>query len=75
ASCTAVLSVPIADVMFVLDVSGSMSEIPPGDTVKKIDGLKAAAVSFYKALGAGSSDPDKGPRIRYGFVPYSIQRT
>lgn len=70
ASCTAVLSVPNADVMFVLDVSGSMLATPSGDTVSKIEGLKSAAISFYKALGAGSADPIKGPRIRYGFVPY-----
>ncbi len=71
AKCTAVLSVPNADVMFVFDVSGSMNETPVGDTVKKIDGLKAAAISFYNALGAGSADANKGPRIRYGFVPYA----
>jgi Flp pilus assembly protein TadG len=71
ATCTAILAVPNADVMFVLDVSGSMASPAPGDTTSKIAGLKAAAINFYKALGAGSADPNKGPRIRYGFVPYA----
>jgi Flp pilus assembly protein TadG len=68
-SCQSTLVVPNTDVMFVLDVTGSMSAIPLGDTQSKISGLKQAVKDFYSALGPGSAS---GPgRVRYGFVPYS----
>jgi Flp pilus assembly protein TadG len=71
-SCAATVSVPNTDVMFVLDVSGSMgSKAVSTDTLTKIQGLKAATKSFFTTLGKGSDAG--GGRIRYGFVPYSSQ--
>jgi Flp pilus assembly protein TadG len=68
-SCQSTLVVPNTDVMFVLDVTGSMNETPTGDTQNKIAGLKQAVKDFYGALGPGTAS---GPgRVRYGFMPYS----
>lgn len=68
-SCESTLVIPNTDVMFVLDVTGSMDQIPFGDIQSKISGLKQAVKDFYAALGPGTAS---GPgRIRYGFVPYS----
>lgn len=66
-ACKSTLNVPNSDVMFVLDVTGSMNETT-GDGTTKIAGLKQAVKDFYTALGPGS--PSSG-RVRYGFVPYS----
>jgi Flp pilus assembly protein TadG len=68
-TCESTLSIPNTDVMFVLDVTGSMLDIPTGDTQSKIDGLKQAVKDFYAALGPGTSDG--AGRVRYGFMPYS----
>ena len=67
--CTATVSVPNTDVMFVLDVTGSMSSTPSGDTMSKLAGLKVATKDFFTELGAGTGSG--AGRIRYGFVPYS----
>lgn len=68
-SCQSTLIVPNTDVMFVLDVTGSMGQIPSGDNQSKISGLKQAVKDFFAALGPGTAS---GPgRVRYGFVPYS----
>jgi Flp pilus assembly protein TadG len=66
-NCKSTLNVPNSDVMFVLDVTGSMNETLTDGTTK-ISGLKAAVKKFYTALGAGSATTG---RVRYGFVPYS----
>ena len=68
-SCQSTLNIPNTDVMFVLDVTGSMAQIPAGDTISKMDGLKGAVKDFYAALGPGK--PTGAGRIRYGFVPYA----
>jgi hypothetical protein len=52
--CTATVSVPNTDVMFVLDVTGSMSSTPSGDTMSKLAGLKVATKDFFTELGAGT---------------------
>jgi Flp pilus assembly protein TadG len=73
-TCKAELHIPNTDIMFVLDVTGSMSANPAGggatsQNPSKMDGLKQAVKDFYAALGPG---PTTGAgRIRYGFVPYS----
>jgi Flp pilus assembly protein TadG len=68
-TCQSTLLIPNTDVMFVLDVTGSMAQTTGSDTVSKIDGLKQAVKDFFSALGAGAAS---GPgRIRYGFMPYS----
>ena len=68
-SSDAQLQLPNADVMFVLDTTGSMTDkAQPGDPTNKIVALRAAVKGFYAALeGAKVS----GTQIRYGFVPYS----
>jgi Flp pilus assembly protein TadG len=66
-NCNSTLNVPNSDVMFVLDVTGSMASTT-SDGISKIDGLKDAVKDFYTALGPGTSNSG---RIRYGFVPYS----
>jgi Flp pilus assembly protein TadG len=69
-SCAATVSIPNTDVMFVLDISGSMSsKAKSTDTQTKIQALKAATKNFYITLGKGSENG--AGRIRYGFVPYS----
>jgi Flp pilus assembly protein TadG len=68
-SCAATVSIPNTDVMFVLDVSGSMRSNASGDTVSKLTALKTATKNFFVTLGKGT-DSGAG-RIRYGFVPYS----
>jgi Flp pilus assembly protein TadG len=70
-SCAATVSIPNTDVMFVLDVSGSMSDTVAGDSISKLQALKDATNSFFTTLGKGSATG--GGRIRYGFVPYSSQ--
>ncbi len=76
-SCTAKMEIPNTDVMFVLDVTGSMS------TDNKIAGLKSAVKCFYEALvrvnttEVCGSDPSATTstttaQIRLGFVPYSV---
>jgi Flp pilus assembly protein TadG len=68
-SCESTLVIPNTDVMFVLDVTGSMNDTPFGDTQSKIAGLKQAVKDFFSGLGPGTGS---GPgRVRYGFVPYS----
>ncbi|MEH3046862.1 pilus assembly protein [Sphingomonas adhaesiva] len=73
-SCQATLNIPNTDVMFVLDVTGSMARKPDGSvsstgTDSKLAGLKQAVKDFYAALGPGAAS---GPgRVRYGFMPYS----
>lgn len=82
-SCTAKMAIPNTDVMFVLDVTGSMGDIITGDTITKMNGLKKAVKCFYEALqkvnttAVCGNDPTATTytgtaQIRMGFVPYSI---
>lgn len=75
-SCTAKMEIPNTDVMFVLDVTGSMAGT-------RIAGLKSAVKCFYEALlrvntsqvcgNDPSSESYAGTaQIRIGFVPYSV---
>jgi Flp pilus assembly protein TadG len=66
--CEAKLEIPNLDVMFVLDTTGSMSEINPGDTVSRIAALRAAVTSFFTTVEAAKT---ASAQTRYGFVPYS----
>lgn len=82
-NCTAKMEIPNTDVMFVLDVTGSMAWTNTGDTDTKINGLKRAVKCFYEALlkvnttEVCGSDPTATTysgqaQIRLGFVPYSV---
>lgn len=67
-ACQAKLNFSNTDVMFVVDVTGSMAETNPGDTETRIDSLKATVKQFRnEVIGSASSTT----RIRFGFVPYS----
>jgi Flp pilus assembly protein TadG len=68
-NCMAELQIGNADVMFVLDVTGSMDQPIKTGEDKKIDGLKAAVFDFHKTVN--QAVVDNRTRIRYGFVPYS----
>lgn len=68
-SCTATVSIPNTDIMFVLDVTGSMEDTPTGDTSTKLAALQVATKDFFRELGPGTASG--AGRIRYGFVPYS----
>lgn len=67
-TCSADIQVPNIDVVFVLDVTGSMNQQVGG--VRKIDALKSAVKRFYDEIytRVGASGAN---RVRYGFVPYS----
>jgi hypothetical protein len=67
-SCEAQINFNNTDVMMVLDVTGSMAQTNPGDSLSKIDTLKQTVKGFYLQLQAAAL---AGTRIRYGFVPYS----
>ncbi|WP_373487502.1 TadE/TadG family type IV pilus assembly protein, partial [Blastomonas sp.] len=61
--CMAELQITNSDVMFVLDVTGSMAGT-------RITGLRQAVRDFHTTITSSVTDDEV--RIRYGFVPYSI---
>lgn len=67
-NCEAQINFSNTDVMMVLDVTGSMAQINPGDSASRIDVLKSTVKGFYSQLNSSAM---AGTRIRYGFVPYS----
>ncbi len=87
-NCTSDQRVPDTDVMFVLDVTGSMAwQISSTSSQTRIEGLRIATKCFYETLMKENissvsasqcgvtSDPTSGPgtsEIRFGFVPYSV---
>lgn len=76
-ACAADVQIPNIDIVFVLDVTGSMNDCPDGSDCdggpgSKIVAMRAAAIRFYETLqtqlvAAGTN----AGRVRYGFVPYS----
>ena len=75
-NCGAELQLASADVMFVLDTTGSMACRPDGSdctggSSSKIVGLREAVKDFYKTVAAAVIDKNT-TRIRFGFVPYSM---
>lgn len=74
-SCTAEINISNSDIMFVLDVTGSMSQCPSGaecnsNSSSKIVALRSAVMNFYDTVEAATST---SAQVRYGFVPYSQQ--
>lgn len=77
-TCEADINIANTDIVFVLDVTGSMNCAPdnPGggncgnspDPGAKIDGLRDAALTFYDVVEDATSD---AAQVRYGIVPYS----
>lgn len=66
--CTARLNFSDADVMMVLDTTGSMVDKNPGDSETRIEALRRVVKEFHAQL-----ESQKGPatRMRYGFLPYA----
>lgn len=67
-NCTAKLEISNADIMMVLDVTGSMATTNSGDSVNRISALKTATMNFFDTLT--TADVGDG-RLRFGVVPYS----
>lgn len=81
-TCQADMRLPNTDVMFVLDTTGSMAEIPAGDSVSKMDSLKTSVKCFYEIVARLDTDancttgtPSGGVgnqvQVRFGFMPYA----
>ena len=69
-SCSADIQIPNIDIVFVLDVTGSMAEEING--TPKIVSLKAAAKNFFTTLKTQmDANGANAGQVRYGFVPYS----
>lgn len=66
-SCASSMSVGNADVMMVLDTTGSMANSLGSST--RIKALQDAMKNFYNTLYSATSGSKA--RVRYGFVPYS----
>lgn len=69
ATCSASMGVGNADVMMVLDTTGSMDEKLSGSTQTRISALRSAMKNFYTTISTSTSGTNA--RVRYGFVPYS----
>jgi Flp pilus assembly protein TadG len=73
-ACSAKIEIANTDVMFVLDVTGSMASCPNGSgscgggAGSKIEGLREAVLDFYDTLAASTT---AASQLRFGFVPYS----
>lgn len=67
-TCASTLNFQNLDVMMSIDVTGSMRHTNPGDTLSRLESVKAVIRNFH-----GQLEGSKGPntRIRYGFVPYA----
>ena len=81
-TCDAAMSLPNTDVMFVLDVTGSMgSKAVSTDTETKMEALQGAVKCFYESVAqrntsetCNSGAPTGGVtavQVRFGFVPYA----
>jgi Flp pilus assembly protein TadG len=68
--CMAELQIGNADIMFVLDTTGSMGQSITSGEPSKIAGLRDAVKDFHKTINQAVTD--NRTRIRYGFVPYSM---
>ena len=73
--CNAKLEVANTDIMFVLDVTGSMGLCPNGTNScgsggagSRIEGLRSAVLDFYDVIAGASTSTSQ---LRFGFVPYS----
>ncbi len=75
ATCSAEVNISNSDIMFVLDVTGSMADCPDNSACNsgpgsKIVALRSAVMSFYDTVQASISP---AAQVRYGVVPYSQQ--
>jgi Flp pilus assembly protein TadG len=83
-TCDAEMRLPNTDVMFVLDVTGSMaSKAVSSDAQTKIEALRSSVKCFYEIVArldtdevCASGNPSGGVgdqvQVRFGFVPYDM---
>jgi Flp pilus assembly protein TadG len=74
-SCSSEINISNTDIMFVLDVTGSMACLPNNSSCSsgpdsKIASLRSAVINFYDTVESATSN---SAQVRYGFVPYSQQ--
>ena len=67
-TCQAQLNMANTDIMMVLDVTGSMAQTNPGDTLTRMESLKQTVANFHAQMVANAPPTT---RLRFGFVPYS----
>ncbi len=72
-TCEADINIANTDIVFVLDVTGSMACKPDGTSCNsgsdsKIQALREAAANFYDTVDSATGDR---AQVRYGIVPYS----
>ncbi|MFM7027319.1 MAG: pilus assembly protein TadG-related protein [Chakrabartia sp.] len=67
-NCAANLEMGNTDVVFALDVTGSMNERNPGDSQTRMEALRSSVRNFTAMLN-GQVNPDT--QVRFGFVPFS----
>lgn len=67
--CEARINYSDTDIMFVLDTTGSMNTTNRGDSVSRIAALRQTVSDFHTQIEESKSP---GTRVRYGFVPYSV---
>lgn len=76
-TCSAEINISNTDIMFVLDVTGSMNcpisnpscNQAVDNPGSKLRGLRDAVLGFYDTTEAATSS---AAQVRYGFVPYSV---
>ena len=68
ATCSADINIANTDIMFVLDVTGSMGGSAGGGQTR-IQALRNAVMLFYDTVASSTST---SARVRYGAVPYSM---
>lgn len=69
ASCSADINIANTDIMFVLDVTGSMTATDAGNGMSRIQALRNATMNFYDTVKASTSG---SAQVRFGAVPYSM---
>lgn len=69
ATCSADINIANTDIMFVLDVTGSMAATDAGNGMSRIQALRNATMNFYDTVKATTSDT---AQVRFGAVPYSM---
>jgi Flp pilus assembly protein TadG len=68
ATCSADINIANTDIVFVLDVTGSMGG-GAGGGISRIQALRNAVMLFYDTVASSTSS---AARVRYGAVPYSM---
>lgn len=74
-TCSATMGVGNADVIMVLDTTGSMlktaaNTTPSGTQTSRLEDLQSSMKAFFATLANASAGTNA--RIRYGFVPYTL---